>query len=380
MATRFDRHVVITIYSHPEFYPPTLNMILELSRNYDHVFVLCRNVLISNWEYPDNVTIKACGDNISIRESEQQVIWRKIIAFLDYLFKFIIILVDRKPKLLVLVDPIATLSFRIIQPFINNNLKVWYHNHDVLEIDKVRKYSIAWFAWFFENAIFKRIDIFTLPTLERLKYFPMDKLNGEFYLLPNYPQQSFFSKFERARSSNTLIRLIFQGEISEGHGIEEIIAILKNRVNTKKLELVLLGRISLIYKQKLLDLATKFDCLDSLFFKDRVPYKFLPGISSNCHFGVGIYSGEDVMNRTIASASNKIYEYIAVGLPVLILYNEKMAGLYSKSWALPTDLTPGNLVYQLGFADSNYCSISAAAIEDSILEFNFQLFFDKIKF
>lgn len=68
------------------------------------------------------------------------------------------------------------------------------------------------------------------------------------------------------------------------------------------------------------------------------------------------------MNRTVGSASNKIYEYAALGLPVLLLDNsywrERM-GAYS--WCFFTDLSRDSLVNQLNQMRLGFLEYSAQA-------------------
>ena len=49
------KKVLVTIYVHPEYYPPTLNAINELSLIFDEVVVVTRNLAASKWKFPENV-------------------------------------------------------------------------------------------------------------------------------------------------------------------------------------------------------------------------------------------------------------------------------------------------------------------------------------
>ena len=49
--------IVIAVYSHPEHYPPTLNAIEFLSKEFKHIYVIHRNIEGFNWKYPSNVTL-----------------------------------------------------------------------------------------------------------------------------------------------------------------------------------------------------------------------------------------------------------------------------------------------------------------------------------
>jgi len=135
--------VIVTVYSHPEFLPPTLNMIAELSKRFDKVYVLSRNVFVSDWVYPENVRLFVTGNLMTIRESESKSQIKKLISFLTYTWGLLKLLLMVKPILLVLCDPIPTFSFSLIRIFVSSKTRLWYHNHDVADLKQCRKFSIG---------------------------------------------------------------------------------------------------------------------------------------------------------------------------------------------------------------------------------------------
>ena len=63
------KKVLVTIYVHPEYYPPTLNAINELSLIFDEVVVVTRNLAASKWKFPENVSLKEEGALLGLKES-----------------------------------------------------------------------------------------------------------------------------------------------------------------------------------------------------------------------------------------------------------------------------------------------------------------------
>ena len=157
-----ENSIVVAVYSHPEFYPPTLNAIQELSKQFDTVFVLSRNVMKSEWVYPKNVQLIKSGKYRSIRSSENTNTFIKAISFLMFTLHFFKLIVKEKPQFVMVCDVIPLFSLFLIKKIITNKTKIWYHNHDVAEIGLCRKYSIGWFASKNENKMFPFIDIFSL--------------------------------------------------------------------------------------------------------------------------------------------------------------------------------------------------------------------------
>lgn len=347
MERKFRKNsIIVAVYSHPEFYPPTLNAIQELSKQFDTVIVLCRNVLKSEWNYPNNVQLIKSGKYRSIRDSEKSNTIVKALSFLTFTLLFFKLLISVKPRFIQVCDVIPLFSLFLIKKFISNKAKIWYHNHDVSEIVLCRKNSISWFASKYETKMFPFIDIFTLPAKDREQYFPIKKLKGKYYFLPNYPSLQFYNMFKsKSKLVVNEIKLVYQGSIGPGHGLEEIISILNEKINEKELTLNLKEFISEEYKIKLIELA-KINLVENrLFFYGVTAYQEVPKLASTCHIGIGIHTGNDIMNSSLGTSSNKIYEYIALGLPVLLFNNEHFKSILGQyKWAEFTDLTECNLI------------------------------------
>ncbi len=137
--------MVIAIYNHQEYYPPTLNALEELSKSCDKIYLLGRNIKTSNWIYPKNVEIKLSGSYKTVNEiREASLIW-KILSFARFTFNLFLLIIKHKPKWVVCYDSIPLWAFRIATKFIFFKIpKLWYHNHDV--IDGHHKFSVSWWA------------------------------------------------------------------------------------------------------------------------------------------------------------------------------------------------------------------------------------------
>jgi hypothetical protein len=372
-------NIVLAIYSHVEYYPPSLNLIHLLSKKNLHVNILCRNVFISDWDYPKNTNLIVSGKFYDIRKIEKFNFFKKTISFFLFTRKLLQLCLIKKPKYVILCDTMPTLSFLFILPFISKSIKIWYHNHDVLDLNKVKIFSLGWFSYFSEKALFKRLDLFTLPSQERIKYFPFSSFAGKYFFLPNYPRIGFFSNYKKVTQPDNEIRLLFQGNISHGHGIEEIINILNVKIYNKKLHLLLKGYCSENYRNLLMDIATKNNVLDQLEFQDFSNYKTLPTIMSSCHIGIAVYQQSDIMNSTIATASNKIYEYASLGLPILLYDNNYFKKYFSNyNFSVFTNLTTDDLLEKIKYLIQNYETLSRNAVSHVNTTFNFDSYFNKI--
>jgi hypothetical protein len=129
-----------------------------------------------------------------------------------------------------------------------------------------------------------------------------------------------------------------------------------------------------------LKLAVKFDCVDKLIFLGFVYYSDLPLFTESCHIGLACYSNVGIMNQTIATASNKIYEYCALKLPVLSNCNELSNNYWSTYvWCKLVNFVDDELLDAIEFIDNNYEYLSMEAYKDFLGGLNFQHNFKYIK-
>ncbi|RZL45775.1 MAG: hypothetical protein EOP00_16765, partial [Pedobacter sp.] len=163
--------ILATVYSDPEYYPPTLNAVGILAKQSEKIKILSRNIKDKEWDYPKNVELVKSGSFKPIRAIEKTNVLWKIASFLKFTFNFYKQIILFKPTWVICYDPIPLFSYKILSLFLIKKPKLWYHNHDILSIGVTKKYSVGWFAAKFERNSFKDMAIFSLPAQERKEYF-----------------------------------------------------------------------------------------------------------------------------------------------------------------------------------------------------------------
>lgn len=315
------KRVVVAIYTDPDFYPPTINAILNLAGHFDEVVVVSRNNSKTDFPFPQNVSLRKTGKCISVADAEKKGVGYKIISFTQFVLKLLSNATNRKTSLLIIYDPFPLLAFSLIRKFIPRRIKTWYHNHDMPDSSLTRKYTIGGYAAVKEHATMRYIDYFSLPSQDRLAFYSNWQRPANYFYIPNYPSlQVYTERPERSKQTDTC-RIIFQGAIGEGHALEEIIELLTEKIENRSLQLIVKGPVREPYKQKLTQLAVAAGVSERLTWIGIGPYAELPQLTSSCDIGIAIYMGKDNISRTLGTASNKIYEYAASGLPV-ILYDD----------------------------------------------------------
>lgn len=371
----------MVVYSSIEFYPPSLNALTNIVAHFSKISILSRNVKSLQWDYAPNVENIQSGDFTDIRDAEKKPLYWKIYSFLLFTWNMLRTLQKEKPTLVILYDSIPTLSYYLVRSFVGHKYLLWYHNHDVLELSKTKKYTIAWAASLAEKRIFTEIDIFSLPAQDRKEHFPLEKLKGHYFFIPNVPAKSFYNQFYHLKTvKDKTIKLIFQGTIAKGHGLEEVIKyILPTIIADKTFELNLKGLISDDYKNELLQLAVTNKVEKQIVFHGFGAYQDVPRIASACHIGIAVHKGTDVMNKTLGTSSNKIYEYAAVGLPILLFDNQHFREYLGKyEWAFFTDTSEKSLLDCIEKIIVNYEYLSQKAHENFESNLNFETYFTPV--
>jgi hypothetical protein len=361
------KNLIITLYSPPEYYPPTLNAIEFLAQEFNTVTVVFRNYTSFNWIYPKNVTLITTGSSISVREAEGSSLISKVYFFAEYIYTLFKTFKRTKARCIMMCDYIPVLSVYLLLPLIKRPELLWYHNHDVGEAKYLRKWTISWFAWKSESWIFPQITLFSLPAIERKKYFPMLSFKGTFFFLPNFPSVKVYSRMTESFFSKPthVIKLLYQGSIGELHGLEEIIPILNIKIGERSLNLILKGFVENNYLASLRELGRKHGTLEKIIYLPPTGYQQVVENAFTCHVGIGIHMKDDIMNNTLGTASNKIYEYAASGMPVLIYDNQHFRNaLKGREWVFFTDTSRSSLLKCLSEIVNSYDRLSACARND----------------
>lgn len=371
------KRIVACIYIDPDFYPPTINAVINLSNTCEELVLVTRNHAKLDFPYPGNVKLVKLGSQMSVLETEQASLFRKIMSFIRFTARVVKEGINKKTDVIVLYDAIPLLSFFIFKKaLITKN--IWYHNHD-MPSSHLRKYSVGWFASKYEHQAMENINLFTLPSDDRLTFYPNWKSLERYISIPNYPSLNVYKSKNNNSHQFDEIRIIFQGTIGEEHALEELIELLNDKIEGKSLRLILKGSVRPNYKKTLSELAENKGVSDRVEWVGLGPYCELPALTTTCHIGIAIYMGNDNVRKTLGTASNKIYEYAASGLPV-ILYDNAQFRKYLEhyDWTFFTDGSLDSLKLIIQKIVLNYTKISGSSRDSFESELNFENKFNQV--
>ncbi len=369
--------IVVSIYIHPDFYPPTINAINNLAEKCDELIVVTRNNCKEDYPNGSNIKFVKIGSYATPYESASKNLIFKTIAFLKFTFKVLQYSKSKKTDWLISYDPIPLFSYYLINWLLPKTVQCWYHNHDIPEINVNSKFSIGWLAAKYEQKALQKMHYFTLPSDDRLVYYPNLNPKTKYALIANYPSTRIYNQARQTKLEEAeTIKILYQGSISKGHSLEEIILLLNKGVSGKKLQLVLKGPVREQYKNELNVIATANNAKNCVDWIGVGLYKDLQAITKSCHIGIAIYKGTDVMNKTLGTASNKIYEYAACGLPILVYDNEQFRKYLSNyKWVVFTNGSIESLNKSISYIIDNYSDLSKQARADFEQYFNFEQYF-----
>ena len=359
-------NAIICIYNDPEKYPPTLNAISLLADIYNSVTVIGLGMEgQGKWKYPDNCSVYLLpGPLHGVRLFGKLNSIRSLLRFISFIKAR---LKADLPQLLLCYDDIALFAGWKAKKKAGWKGEFWYHNHDAHDIQAVSRRSALGISLANQARIFQDLNVFSYPAAERLEYFPLQNFKGKMFLLPNYPEKRFYQGFgPRVHEFHEeAVRLLYQGSICEGHCLEVIIPILKERVDSRPITLTLIGPITQSYRSELIFMANLHGVEKQLNILDPLPYAFLPYVTRSHTIGLAMYEADNINYSTGGTASNKIYEYAACGLPVLALdiphYREHL-GKYS--WVVLAARETASIYSEIEHIVSRFGDLSRSGHED----------------
>jgi glycosyltransferase involved in cell wall biosynthesis len=378
LELRSESILLAMYYSLPE--PPTLNAVLMLKQCFGRVVFLRNNMKFPPDFYLDTPELKEIGKCYTVDQvMSKNTLW-KLARFARYALALRRELARGNYRLVVLHDYLALLAFHLVRKSAGYRGLVWFNSYDAIDLEHTPpgRLSLIGLVVAWHAKLFSELDFFSMPTAERKPYYPLDRVKRETFVIPNFPALTYYQRCQKQRHTlpDGPVKLVYMGALGPGHGYEQVMGALHTPVAGRTVELILKGWIREDYRQQIVALAKQYGMSDRVVLTGFVPYPKLPAQAADCTIGLAIYTGKDIMNRTPGTASNKIYEYIAVGLPVILLdtpYFRKFFGM--RKWAFFTDLSESSLRNTIRDILSRYEEASAAAVQDYREEFTYESVF-----
>jgi glycosyltransferase involved in cell wall biosynthesis len=190
------------------------------------------------------------------------------------------------------------------------------HVHEIYDSDQVRRTQR--FLLRFEGRSLRKADFTIFPEISRAEiYRTRYKLRKDIEIAYNCPRLRLGTEERDLKTElnipNNAALMLYLGGVGGSNGIEEAVRALPELPN---LYFVLVGWYSEPgYEKKLTDLATELGVGERLLWRGSTGNKW--SWYNNADIGYCVYAPTEIRRRFNATASNKLMESIAAGLPVI---------------------------------------------------------------
>jgi glycosyltransferase involved in cell wall biosynthesis len=349
----------MVIYFNPDYYPPTVNAAHLLSEHFD-VVLIGRNYDQPNVEYPSNVTVHRLGKYTSIQERMGASSLAKLREYLDFVVQTRRLLQD--VSLIYAYDAFAFTAAYLCRLSLPRTIPLIYQNHEIEE-HLEGLFSLSGWVQRAERAWIHQADLVVFPDRDRATWFQkVTGLKQQPMIVPNFPRKSFFILPENwvaiIPKRWHSICLFYRGSISDTSAMEEIvygaslIEPFRNNISVK-----FVGFLNDGDRLKLQSWVKQLEMTDYFTYLGVLPYKDLQTPTISATIGFALYKNTSFDRVACAAACNKIYEYAACGLPVIVSdFPTYRSFLGDESW--------------VRFANPEDPMAIAEAIQDILIDFD----------
>ena len=374
--------LAVVFYANPDGYPPTIHAI-ELLRSRFTVHLFCRNEGTPNYRWPSDVQVHRLGKSESMEQKQTKSPLRKLLEYRAFVTVVRRELRTMHPSLVIAYEPHALVA---VSPIRGGMPPVIYHRHEIDDHDRLPHFSLQ--TWIYRYALH-------LTRLASLVVFP-ERNRAEYYLglagdtrapmiVPNVPLRRSFPlttdivSMIDARWSAPV--LIYRGRVSEPNGIVGPVSALPLLPSGIMLRLV--GAVSDTFRSQLMSIASELCVDERIVIEGYLPNTEADQATMEASCGFALQHPVSRNWTYLASASNKIFEYAACGVPVIVpdreSYREYFAGESWVHYAEPSDAVSIAVAVKSVFSDRTaYMSKCKAARSSFENRFNYENVFQPV--
>ena len=310
--------LLITIYANPDYYPPTVYAVRILSC-YFEVHILCRNMDEPIQQWPSNVTIERFGDYGSAREKEAASAGAKLIEYVKFTARTRALIKQMHPAIVYSYDPHAFVA-SMLGRIAGRSTPLLFHLHELPETENLSWNSLqGWVVWT-ALARTRSADAVVCPEKDRARHWLAAAGDSRApIVVPNCPEKSYFRA--PADWSETIARryrareAVYIGHASADNGHLETLRAL---ALTDGIRMRVIGGYRPEFGAAFNTLARELGVADRASLDGWLALDELQARASRASVGLSIYKPVTKGLEYVASASNKLFEYAAMGLPVVV--------------------------------------------------------------
>ena len=311
--------LLITIYANPDYYPPTVYAVQILSC-YFTIHILCRNMdePIRNW--PADVTIERIGQYAAVRDKEAASAAEKLIEYGKFIARTRARIKQMQPAIVYSYDPHAFVA-SLIGRAGRKSTPVMFHLHELPETQNLAWRSLE--GWVVRAALAgtRSADTVVFPEKYRARHWLMAAQDSRApIIVPNCPGQSYFSA--PMDWNETIARrfrareVVYVGQASADNGqLEALRAIAKTG---GEIRMRVIGDYRPEFGTTFDALARELGVMDRVSLDGWLAEDELVARASRASAGLSLHKPVSKSLEYLGSASNKLFEYAAMGLPAVV--------------------------------------------------------------
>lgn len=332
-----NRNIALLIYANPDHYPTLLNMVSLLKFHGFRIILICRNIGEPSHLYPKEVTVYRLGKGGSFSEKEGQSFINKAAELICFFLKTFFLIYRHNCRIVYAFEIHAFLFgtfLKILSGF--DQICLIYHNFDLYA--SYKDISLRSIIKIIELKFSKNADKLIFPSFERAVHFKNQaKLTKKPLIVMNVPLQKnesipsyiFEALRKKVNYTNSKI-VIFIGSINESRAIIEIIRSIV--FWPKDLVLVLVGYCAKDFCMLINNEVKKLKISERVIIIPPVEYNQTFFYVEGAFLGVALYQGNDLNIRLMGGAANKLFQYMACGVPPLVLETADMKRILDNSF------------------------------------------------
>jgi glycosyltransferase involved in cell wall biosynthesis len=344
--------VGLLLYGNPDHYPPTVNAAHVLAERY-RVVIVGRNQGQSDRSYPTSARVHRLGVQTSVAERERRSAGHKLLEFSRFVAEAAPLLADA--SLVYAYDTLGLAAALLAYASPGRRRPIVFHSHELEALAKPASLlgmgqALAW-------PRLSETAAAVFPDQGRAEGFEqLARIASTPIIVPNFPLRSLFPSppiHDLIPSRLRRPSVLYRGSIGESSAMLESVSAVAQLPSKVRLEFVGFLRPD---AEGVLGAHVASEGLQDRFsYAGVLPYAELQPLTERAAVGLAMYKGSSQALLSAATASNKIYEYAACGLPVIVSdFPGYRHALGTESW--------------VRFADPEDPRSIAKALEDLLLD------------
>ncbi len=372
--------LLITIYANPDYYPPTVYAVRILSRHFA-IHILCRNMDKPIEEWPSEVTIERIGEYASAREKEAAGSGAKLIEYAKFAARTRALIEQMQPAAVYLYDPhayVASMLGRIGR----RSTVLMFHLHELPETQNLSWSSLeGWIVWAALRGTRSAAAV-VCPEKFRAGHWLMAARDSRApIIVPNCPDRNYFPEprdwSEKIASRFRAREVVYVGHVSADNGHLEGLRAL---AMTDAIRMRVIGSYRPEFGTAFNTLARELGIAERVSLDGWLPRDELMARAAAAGAGLSLHRPVTKGLEYLGSASNKLFEYAAMGLPVVVPDRESYRDfLGDAEWVTYADIErPESIARAISsiFADrERYAAMSRAARRAFEEQYNYERVF-----